>query len=47
MGGTTDDIQDILNRAHRGMGKVVFDADPKTLVEKVIEMVKKEKVVEI
>ena len=47
VGGTTDDIQDILNRAHRGMGKVVFDADPKTLVEKVIEMVKKEKVVEI
>ncbi len=47
LGGTTDDIKDILERAHRGFGKVVFDADPKTLVEKVIAIVKKEKVVEI
>ena len=36
---------DILNKAHRGTGKTVFDSDPKTLVEKVLELVKKEKIV--
>lgn len=44
MGGTTDMIQDILKNAHRGVGKVVFDTDPKALVEKVIALVKKEEV---
>ena len=38
-GGTTDDIEKILTDAHRGMGKVVFDADPATLFEKVVTMV--------
>jgi len=38
-GGTTDDIKKILEDAHRGMGKVVFDTDPKTLFEKVVAMV--------
>ncbi len=46
-GGIADEIDDILNKAHRGRGKVVFDSDPKTLVEKVLEIVKKEKIVEI
>lgn len=41
-GGTTDDIEKILADAHRGMGKVVFDSDPKALLEKVMAMVKKE-----
>ena len=38
-GGTTDDIKKILEDTHRGMGKVVFDTDPKTLFEKVVAMV--------
>ena len=42
-----DEIKDILEKAHRGLGKVVFDSDPKKLVEKVLELIKKEKVVEI
>ncbi|TSC78204.1 MAG: hypothetical protein G01um101429_892 [Parcubacteria group bacterium Gr01-1014_29] len=46
-GGMADEIKEILEKAHRGKGKVVFDPDPKTLIEKVIEMVKKEKVVEV
>lgn len=46
-GGTADDIKDILNKAHRGMGKTIFDSDPQKLVEKVLELVKKEKVVTI
>ncbi len=46
-GGMAEEIKDLLQKAHRGMGKVVFDSDPKKLVEKVVELVKKEKVVEI
>jgi len=47
-GWMTDDIiRKIIEEAHRGSGKVVFDDDPKRLVEKVIAMVKKEKVAEI
>lgn len=45
-GGMADEIDDILKKAHRGFGKVVFDPDPKTLVEKVIALIKKEKVAE-
>ena len=41
-GGTTDDIKQILEDAHRGMGKVVFDTDPKALFEKVKVMVEQE-----
>jgi uncharacterized protein (TIGR00725 family) len=41
-GGTTDDIKKILEDAHRGMGKVVFDTDPKALFDKVVAMVEKE-----
>ena len=46
-GGIADELQDILQKAHRGMGKVIFDSDPKRLVEKVVEMVNKEKVVTV
>lgn len=46
-GGSTDLIKDIIDSAHRGEGKVVFDKDPKMLVEKVIELIRKEKVIEI
>ena len=45
-GGLADDIQDLIKRAHRGPGKVVFDSDPKTLVKKIMGLVKREKVVE-
>ncbi len=45
-GGMADEIDGILEKAHRGRGKVVFDADPKNLVEKIIKLIKKEKVVE-
>lgn len=46
-GGMADEMKEILEKAHRGMGKVIFDPDPKNLVEKVLKLVKKEKVVEI
>ena len=41
-GGESDEIERILNIAHRGMGKVVFDPDPKSLLDKVVAMVKAE-----
>jgi hypothetical protein len=46
-GGTADEIEEIVERAHRGPGKIVYDPDPKILIEKVLELVRKEKVVEI
>lgn len=46
-GWMTDDIiKKIIEEAHRGPGKVVFDADPKQLVERVSALIKKEKVIE-
>lgn len=47
IGGTADMIEEIVAKAHRGPGKIVYDSDPKTLVEKVIEEIRKEKVIEI
>jgi len=46
-GGVADEIRDIVENAHRGPGKIVYDSDPKALVEKVLELVRKEKVMEI
>lgn len=47
-GWMTDDIiKKIIEEGHRGSGKIVYDDDPKALVEKVLKLVKKEKVVEI
>ncbi|NOY35650.1 MAG: hypothetical protein GXP44_01875 [bacterium] len=36
-------IRSVIEKSHRGPGKVVFDSDPKRLVEKVVELVKKDK----
>lgn len=46
-GGSTEWIDEIIKDSHRGSGKVVYDSDPKTLVEKVIELIKKEKIIEV
>lgn len=37
-------IDKIIKESHRGPGKVIFDSDPKKLVERLIELVKKDKV---
>ncbi|HVM76675.1 MAG TPA: hypothetical protein VMU07_00800 [Candidatus Paceibacterota bacterium] len=39
-GGASDELQEILKNAHRGMGKVIFEPDPKTLVDKIIAAIK-------
>ncbi len=41
---TDDVIKDILNNGHRPNELIVFDTDPKALVERVIELVKKQQV---
>lgn len=47
-GWMTDDIiKRIIEEAHRGNGKVVYDSDPKHLVEKVIKLIRKEKLIKI
>lgn len=46
-GGTADEIKEIVENSHRGPGKIVYESDPKTLVEKVIELVRKEKIIKI
>ncbi len=42
-GGSTDVIKDIIEKSNRGPGNIVYDSDPKALVEKVLELLKKEK----
>jgi hypothetical protein len=46
-GGTADEIKEIVEKAKRGPGKIVYDSEPKTLVAKVLELARKEKIVEI
>jgi uncharacterized protein (TIGR00725 family) len=41
-GGASDELLEILKVAHRGMGKVIFDDDPKALISKVVDMMKAE-----
>ena len=43
-GGIADEIEELLKKAHKGFGKVILEADPKNLVEKVIALVQKDKI---
>jgi uncharacterized protein (TIGR00725 family) len=42
-GGTADKIRKIATGPYRGVKKIVYERDPKRLVKKLIEMIKKEK----
>lgn len=46
-GGTADSIKEIVEKSHRGPGKVIYHSDPKILVEELIKLVKKEKLVTV
>ncbi|MBI5787070.1 MAG: LOG family protein [Candidatus Niyogibacteria bacterium] len=46
-GGTADLIQKIVEESHRGPGNIVYNSDPKKLIEELIELIRKEKVIEI
>jgi uncharacterized protein (TIGR00725 family) len=41
-GGASDELKQILQLAHRGMGKTIFDPNPKSLITKVIAKIKEE-----
>lgn len=41
-GGTTDMLPDIIKNAHRGPGKIVFEKDPRRLLEKLIGLIEAE-----
>jgi len=42
-GGTADHVRELLKRPHRYGAPVVYDTDPKRLVNKLIEIIKKDK----
>lgn len=42
-GGMADEIEEIVGESHRGPGKIVYESDPKILVEKLIKLVDEEK----
>jgi len=42
-GGTADQLKEIVENANRGPGKVVYDPNPKTLLQKVIKLINEEK----
>lgn len=42
-GGMADMLKDIVDKSHRGPGKVIYDNDPNRLIEKIIAMIDKEK----
>lgn len=46
-GGSTEVIKDIISKSSRGFGNIIYDSDPKKLVSKIIELIKKEKVIRI
>jgi len=46
-GGMADEIKEIVAKGNRGPGKIVYESDPKILVEKLLEIVKKEKDIKI
>lgn len=42
-GGTADMAREVIAKSHRGPGKVVFESDPERLLDKVIELIQKDK----
>lgn len=46
-GGTSDLIRELIPKLHRPNDKIVYGTDPKKLVEDVLELVKKDKVIDI
>lgn len=46
-GGTSEMIHEIIEKGHRGQGKIIYEKDPKILVEKLIALIDKEKIVPI
>ncbi len=46
-GGTADMVREIVERSHRGPGKIIYESDPQKIVEKLLPLIDKEKEVKI
>ncbi len=46
-GGTADMVKEIVDNSHRGPGKIVYQSNPKKLVEELIKLIDKEKEIKI
>lgn len=42
-GGTADMVKEIVENSHRGPGKIIYESDPKKIVERLIKLIDKEK----
>ena len=42
-GGFADEVKHIVELGHRGKGKIIYDSDPKRLIEKLIVLIEKDK----
>jgi len=42
-GGMADEIKSIVEKSHRGDGKIIYESDPKILVEKLTKLIEEEK----
>lgn len=42
-GGMADELSGIIEKSHRGPGKVIFDSDPKKLIERLVVLIEKDK----
>ena len=42
-GGIADELSDIVKKANRGPGKIIYEKDPKKLIERLREAITKEK----
>lgn len=46
-GGAADEIRTLIKKMKKGSGKIIFDKNPKNLVSKLIELIKREKEIKI
>lgn len=46
-GGMADAIREIVEKSRRGPGKIVYDSDPKRLIQKLVKLINKEKIFKI
>jgi len=46
-GGTADKIKKIVETSHRGPGKIIYNSNPKELIDELVKLIKKEKEVKI
>lgn len=42
-GGMADEIRGIVDKAHRGPGKIVYDSDPQKLLDRLVLLIEKDK----